>query len=317
MEGVRRRFTRLRSWLWRPERLWLLVLVAFAVAAPVLYFVPKWLTPDSVIDPRDRAALDNDARVMLLQAIGGLLLALTIFFTWRRVTIAEQGQITERFTRAIEQLGSDKLEVRLGGIYALERIARDSVRDHWPIMEVLTAFVRENARWGRPCARPSRRPRERPPPADIQAILTVLGRRERSAAREGDGRLDLTATNLRRASLAGAHLERAILHGAHLEGANLREAHLREANLYGAHLAEAHFGGAHLEGADLSGGANLAGATLSGAHLEGAHLEWANLAGATLSEAHLEGADLSGATGLTQAQIDKAFTDEDTKLPQA
>ena len=54
---------------------------------------------------------------------------------------------TDLFTRAIDQLGSEKLEVRLGGIYALERIARDSEKDHGPIMEVLVAFVRLHAPW--------------------------------------------------------------------------------------------------------------------------------------------------------------------------
>jgi hypothetical protein len=37
------------------------------------------------------------------------------------------------------------LEVRLGGIYALERIARDSPTDHWTIIEVLSTYVRENS----------------------------------------------------------------------------------------------------------------------------------------------------------------------------
>ena len=62
----------------------------------------------------------------------------------------EQGHITDRYTKAIEQLGKldgDKpnIEIRLGAIYALERIARDSPRDHWTIMEVLTAYVRQNS----------------------------------------------------------------------------------------------------------------------------------------------------------------------------
>jgi hypothetical protein len=52
--------------------------------------------------------------------------------------------VTERYTRAIEQLGSDKIDIRLGGIYSLERIATDSTRDHPTIMEVLTAFIREH-----------------------------------------------------------------------------------------------------------------------------------------------------------------------------
>ena len=34
-----------------------------------------------------------------------------------------QRRITENFSKAVEQLGSDKLEVRLGGIYSLERIS--------------------------------------------------------------------------------------------------------------------------------------------------------------------------------------------------
>ena len=62
-------------------------------------------------------------------------------------------RITESFAKAVEQLGSDKLETRLGGIYTLERIARESEREYWPIMETLTAFVREHAPWP-----PDRRP---------------------------------------------------------------------------------------------------------------------------------------------------------------
>ena len=67
---------------------------------------------------------------------------------WQRRTheLTEQGQVTDRYTKAIEQLGSDKLDVRIGGIYALERIARDSAKDHPTVMEVLTAFIREHSR---------------------------------------------------------------------------------------------------------------------------------------------------------------------------
>ena len=60
---------------------------------------------------------------------------------------AEQGHITDRFTKAIEQLGSEKMAVRLGAIYALERLSKDSPEDHWTIMEVLTAYVQDNAPW--------------------------------------------------------------------------------------------------------------------------------------------------------------------------
>jgi hypothetical protein len=63
-----------------------------------------------------------------------------------QVKVAQDGQVTERFTRAIEQLGSKESAICLGGIYALERTARDSERDHPQVMEVLCAFVREETR---------------------------------------------------------------------------------------------------------------------------------------------------------------------------
>ena len=58
----------------------------------------------------------------------------------------QQRRITESFAKAVEQLGSDKLEVRLGGIYSLERISKESPDDYWTVMENLTAFVRERSR---------------------------------------------------------------------------------------------------------------------------------------------------------------------------
>jgi hypothetical protein len=41
-----------------------------------------------------------------------------------------QRRITESFSKAIDQLASDKLEVRLGGIYSLERISKESQDDY-------------------------------------------------------------------------------------------------------------------------------------------------------------------------------------------
>jgi hypothetical protein len=121
----------------------------------------------------------------------------------RTYRLTQQGQITDRYTRAIEQLGSDKLDVRLGGVYALERIANDSPQDRATIAEVLTAFVRGHAHqptdeelqyfgWLSGWAE------------DVQAALAVLGRRK--AAAGAAGRLNLRRAYLRRADLRGAQL---------------------------------------------------------------------------------------------------------------
>jgi len=86
-------------------------------------------------------ALDN-ARGRLLTLSAGLVAGGALVFTAlnfnllrrnseqtdqrRTHELTEQGQITDRYTKAVEQLGSDKLDVRIGGIYALERVAWDS-----------------------------------------------------------------------------------------------------------------------------------------------------------------------------------------------
>jgi hypothetical protein len=245
----------------------------------------------------------------------------------------QQRRITESFSKAVEQLANDKVEVRLGGIYTLERISRESPDDYWVVMETLTAFVRERARWKERDDAASgttvalydddeSSEKRRPEPAtDIAAILTVIARRDvKSLDRErvNGWVLDFRGSGLRGANLRevhleganfeGAHLEAANLEGAHvkgnlrgayLEGANLAGAHLEGANLEGAHLKEVYLREAHLEGANLQAAhleaVNLRGAYLEGANLEGAHLKEAFLAGAHLKEAYLREAHLGGA----------------------
>src|SRR5690348_4505426 len=105
-----------------------------AVLAAVIMFLPGLLVwydlGGAPIPAPDRLKAVTDARTQLLQALGGLVLALGAYATWRRLRINEEelratrdGQVTERFTRAVEQLGSDKIDVRIGAVYALARIA--------------------------------------------------------------------------------------------------------------------------------------------------------------------------------------------------
>jgi hypothetical protein len=133
-----------------------IIAVALALAAAWVLFVPAadWLAHydvGSVKGSLYETAVDN-ARGRLLTLGAGLFAAGALVFTGRSFSLSREGQVTDRYTKAIEQLGSDKLDVRIGGIYALERIARDSARDHPVVMEVLTAFIREHSRekWSRP-----------------------------------------------------------------------------------------------------------------------------------------------------------------------
>ncbi len=235
--------------------------------------------------------------------------------------IAEDKQITERFSKAIEQLGSEKIEVRLGAIYTLERIAKDSPKDHWTIMEVLTAFVRHNAAvegngelQDEESEEPQSLPRIR---LDIQESLTVIGRREHKEREKN-------SLNLSNINIIGANLSKANLSKADLSGANLYEAKLYETNLSGADLSGADLSGAKLSGvysgANLFGAnlskANLSKADLSGAILSGAYFSGANLSGAKLYRANLSGAILNGAKNLTPEQVKLAKNYKDAEYDE-
>ncbi|WIN00211.1 pentapeptide repeat-containing protein [Actinoplanes oblitus] len=227
--------------------------------------------------------------------------------------LALQGQIADRFTAAIGQLGQednkkrDKLSIRLGGIYALQRLMFDSPVDERAVVHVLCAFVNTHA------PRPATPPKVVPPsPADVRAAVTVLGYRPNPLEQPLDLSnvilglpgvdlygADLTGADLGNSSLRGADLREAGLNGVDLHGTDLDYANLTGANLTGAYLTDASFSGAYLNHADLFG-ANLTGADLHGSYLTGANLRRAQLSDADLTPtdlqgAYLQGADLSGA----------------------
>ena len=93
--------------------------------------------------------------------------------------------------------------MRIGSIYALERVARDSARHHLTVMEVLTAFIREYSHKPLRPPGPGGGKQERSARPDVQAALTVVGRRKRKR--------DITPVDLTRADLHAADLHAADL----------------------------------------------------------------------------------------------------------
>ncbi|MDX2044349.1 MAG: pentapeptide repeat-containing protein [Acidobacteriota bacterium] len=326
----------LKGWLLKFLKGWpslIMLYLGVAVTASILCWL--YIKPSNTSERKDIIQT-------IAQVWGALALAITFYFSWRNLKLtqettnetlkntqvnlrlSQEEQITNLLTKAIEQLGSNSLAIRLGGVYGLERIARDSERDHWPIMEILTAYIREHSPWetdgpgvsqvtsnsatqdftdgippfpklsGERDQKQFLPPNLPPLPKDIQAILTVLGRRNLNFEKGRNQRLDLTQTNLRQAQLSETSFKRANLWGAHLERAQLICADFEEASFTGAHLEEA---------------------ICSNANLKGASFSWARLNDTQLNIAHLEGADLSNAIGLTQEQIQDSFTDDETKLP--
>jgi Pentapeptide repeats (8 copies) len=338
-------------WLLVWQRPWWVALATLFIL--VWWLVPPWLYRRTGTPPADKLKAITDTRTALLAGLIGVGALLTFWLnsrmyriTARTLELTEQGHITERYTKAIEQLGSEKLDVRLGGIYALERIAVDSERDHPTVVEVLSAFVREHSDPAHSDSKPSiakmlsiflpdsepaddRQPdagqadRGPKPTTDVRAALTVLAR---LPSRPDGGRADLSdvqfvRADLRGVNLSGFRLEGADLRevdllGADLQRADLREADLRRANLM-ADMQEADLQRANLLGAGLWT-ADLSGANLSGANLQGADLRQANLRRALLVSANLRRADLREAdlrANLWSAQMQGSRANRKTVWP--
>jgi hypothetical protein len=239
----------------------------------------------AIIGPHRTAALQQHAAALQVArdaargrvvAFGaGLFAAGALVYTARNFSLSRQGQVTDRYTKAIEQLGSTEIDVRIGGIYALERIARDSARDHPTIMENLAAFVRDHSseQWPLPAVyEAGAKPSERKTRPDVQAAATVIGRR---TIRYDRRLINLNAAHLAAADLRGAHLTAADLIAANLSDADLRGAHLTGANLMRANLTGANFDDANLSDARFRE-VDFGGVSLTGADLTGAELQFAN-----------------------------------------
>jgi uncharacterized protein YjbI with pentapeptide repeats len=313
------------------------------LGAPVIVVVVLmiiWLVFEAYLDPTDTAGR-KDLIAVFGPVAAATVLLLGLHFTHRNVQIAQEGQLTERFTRSIDQLGKindsnqPQIEVRLGGIYALGRIARDSKRDRQTILDILAAYVRESSR-SAPYQQPQHDslPQEpKGPRIDIQAALTVTTRIAKDFGTTHHARLNFWGAHLQSVALEDGHLAGAELRDAHLDGALLRganlgprrneagvqvetrmeESTLLKANLIGATLTRAHLDEADLTGADLRTAilvqADLRGAILTDADLRSANLKGARLEKAVLVRTDLSGADLSGVVDLSQDQIDQAYTE--------
>jgi uncharacterized protein YjbI with pentapeptide repeats len=207
--------------------------------------------------------------------VGGAGAVVALVLLWIEQQAERGEEAAGRFKTALDLLG--EANARVGGMHLLQRVVQDAPRTyHRPMVETLVAYIRTAAPWP-PAEEPENSPRgaKRRPAPDVQAALSVLGRRDPHL----DGErtlLRLSDVDLRGASLRGGHFERVRLRRAHLEGARLEGAHLQ-----GAKLRDAHF-----EGADFSADPEegLEPANLEGASVEGANFEGANLVGARLRD---------------------------------
>ncbi|WP_229834324.1 pentapeptide repeat-containing protein [Streptomyces xantholiticus] len=218
----------------------------------------------------------------------------------RQEELTREGQVTDRYVEAIKLLSADGRMQCLGGLYSLERIMRDSEKDHATVVEVLAAFIRAHAplekggKGEKDDAHPTGAAEDGyrfVPKEEVRAALTVLGRRP---PRDESFRVDLSDTALHGAQLPSARLDRA--------------------NLFGVDLSEADLSAARLTGADLTA-ADLSSADLTGADLTGAVLHETDLTDVVLKSTDLDGTTFQNVGGCTVESLLPALLSSSTKLP--
>jgi hypothetical protein len=285
--------------IWGRVAIWAVgALVGIACLAGVAWVI--WKLPPKfysyVPDAKDRANAEASTRTGMIAGVAGLVALGGLAVTARTYRLSQQGQVTDRYTKAIAQLGDENLDVRLGGIFALERLANDSRRDHPTVVEVLSAFVRERANPARPekptvaevlqvifggsnsigtatIDAPS--PKNVPTVREMQDVYSALRVLGRLPVRAGVKRAELPLARLAVANFEEANLTAAVFIRSTLTRSYFKNAKLKQASFFRADLT-----GANFESADIRN------ATFQGATLLGVNFVAADLMGATLSLAY-------------------------------
>jgi len=241
---------------------WVIIAAALVISCALAFLAWVYVRP---ITPSDK----KDLLQVIAQIFGGATLLASLLVTWwnlnqtqqvanenlknarETLKVTQEGQVTDRFLRAVEQLGNkDRTELRLGAIYSLERISRTSEADYWPIIELICAFLRSNAPVSDTTESPTHRAKHSILASeaahrgeDIQAAITMIGRRRNPS--RGDepvalylASVDLSDLHLEQANLAGAVLWSTSFKGAVLAQADLRGARLTAASLEDANLTD-------------------------------------------------------------------------------
>jgi hypothetical protein len=229
----------------------------------------------SSIEAKDRAKTGIELIQLMATIVGGVAIFWNITIARQQLTSTQEKGVTDRFSSAVEQLGHEKAVVRIGGIYALERIAQDSARDHWVIMEVLTAYIRDRR------SLPVNEKLATTPlkfDRDIHSAIVVLGRRNISNDLQGST-LYLSNADLRAVSFYKDNFQNACFNCSDLREANFRGTQLQKARFWKACLAKAAFTDADLTDTDLVE-----------ADFREAEMRNCNLTGANISQANFEAA---------------------------
>lgn len=313
---------------------------AAIISLLICYAVYIWplvsqLYQHAISDNANFAANAKDALLAIGAAVGAPFLLWRTSIASRQAHTALESHNVELFTKAVELLGSDKdgfdqhgtlikvpnLELRMGGILALDRMAQDSPKDYWRVISVLASYVRNNSKANRDrlsdtlvgglqnSSYPERQNfllREKLPSADIQLAIDVIGKRPKWGLRQerkNKFRVDLSNCNLRGIKFSRnyddyygpsrTNFSWCDFSGSELDASELSAVDLSNCILNGARLVGAYLTHAHLKNVEVSD-ADLRMANFTGANLFRANFSECDARDAVFSESDLRRASFVG-----------------------
>jgi hypothetical protein len=231
-----------------------LLLVAAVVGPPV---VLRWDLGHRTgeLSAAETAAAINQIRSAIVQGVAAVVVLAGAYVAWRQlqhnvratqtqIELQRTGTLTDRYTRAVDQLASPDETIRVGAIHALDRIADEAVTDRAGVVALLATYVRTRAHHGWTSLDEPELPL-RSRASDIQAALTTFTHWiEPEVVPPQWLTADIAHTDLPNANLHGSTLWHVRLRDVNLAGADLAEADLRGADLRGTVLDDIDFTGA-------------------------------------------------------------------------
>lgn len=251
----------------------------------------------------------NEVVKFVLQFIGGGALLYGLYLNHKRLQnlekqteTTEKGHYTERFTKAIEQLGSENDAIVLGGIYALANLAKDKAETYYTtVYDTLCAYVRNRLGISSKdsldtnslvffVTRKDVTNKEvyfKNLPIPIQTIFNILDDRKNQVDNDKYDKKftpDFTNTNFASFDLAKTNFDKARLNQTNLKHTNLtrvsfNKSILIETDFEGANLENVIFKDLHLIDSNLKD-VNLQGALLEDVRINSSNLENTNFRGA-------------------------------------
>jgi len=276
---------------------------------------------------------------LMIGGLAGLILAAQRTKTAQRTAEnAEQGQITDRFSKAVELLSSENVTTRVGGIYALKRIAEDSAsRDHEPAMNTIASFIQSASPYQQTIEHNNDIANRiangidtidwkaiRAP--DVFAALETLSRRTEKqvkyecqadyAVEIGECNLsyfDLTKIKVTKVSIEGCNLKGSILDGAEFNGVFADGVNFSSGRIHGFLSNRSQFNGADLNNIELFDSyienscfdhSAFRGSHLNGATFNTCEMQCSDFSFTTIEESEFKNSQMS-ATAFSGSDITK------------